>query len=114
MDKLERYQNAVKDILLDIHRLGNSARNREGIDSQYIFDSENNHYVLIDVGWRKREYIYASFVHIDIKDEKIWIQRNNTEWDLAELLVKKGVKKEDIILGLHSPFMRQFSGYGVA
>lgn len=114
MDKLKRYQNAVQEILLDIHKLGNSARGREGIDSQYIFDPENNHYVLIDVGWRDREYIYASFVHIDIKDEKIWIQRNNTEWDLAELLIKKGVKKEDIILGLHSPFMRQFSGYGVA
>ncbi len=114
MDKLNLYQNVIKEILLDIYNLGKSTRNREGIDSQYVFDTENNHYILIDVGWKKREYMYASFVHIDIKDGKIWIQRNNTEFDLAELLVQKGVAKQDIVLGLHSPFMRQFSDYGVA
>ncbi|NES82510.1 MAG: XisI protein [Moorea sp. SIO2B7] len=33
--------------------------------------------------------------------------------DLGEKLMAMGVKREDIILGLHSPFMRQFSSYGV-
>jgi XisI protein len=43
----------------------------------------------------------ASF---DIKDGKIWIQRNMTEADLGQELVEMGVPKEDIVLGLHPPY----------
>ncbi|MDJ1181614.1 element excision factor XisI family protein [Roseofilum sp. BLCC_M143] len=49
---------------------------------------------------------------MDIKDGKIWVQRNFTDIDLGERFAEMGVQKEDIVLGLHSPFMRQFSGYG--
>jgi XisI protein len=57
--------------------------------------------------------VYGTLVHIDIKNGKVWIQRNNTEINLAERLVERGVQKENIVIGLHSPFMRQFSGYAV-
>ncbi|WP_413038584.1 element excision factor XisI family protein [Roseofilum sp. SID3] len=46
-----------------------------------------------------------------MKDDKIWLQRNFTDVDLGEKLTAMGVKKEDIILGLHSPFMCQFSDH---
>jgi hypothetical protein len=52
-------------------------------------------------------------IAIDIKDEKIWIQRNNTEINLADRLVEMGVVKEHIVIGFQSPFTRQFSGYAV-
>ncbi|MGB3533702.1 MAG: element excision factor XisI family protein [Microcoleaceae cyanobacterium] len=32
---------------------------------------------------------------------------------MAPLLVKFGVPKEDIVIGLHSPFKRQFTEYAV-
>ncbi|MGC9523998.1 MAG: XisI protein [Limnospira sp.] len=85
-----------------------------GVDSQMICDRDRDHYLLLDVGWRDKKYVYAVFVHIDIKDGKIWIQRNNTEINIAERLLEKGVNKDDIVLGLHSPFLRQFSGYANA
>jgi hypothetical protein len=66
------------------------------------------------VGWNQKEYVYGTLVHIDIKNGKVWIQRNNTEINLAERLVERGISKENIVIGLHSPFMRQFSGYGLA
>ncbi|HAG80888.1 MAG TPA: XisI protein, partial [Cyanobacteria bacterium UBA12227] len=44
----------------------------------------------------------------------IWIQHNMTELDIAQELVRLGVPKEDIVLGLHSPFMRQFTEYAVS
>ncbi|NEP10707.1 MAG: XisI protein [Symploca sp. SIO2C1] len=37
-----------------------------------------------------------------------------TEIDLAEELGRLGVPKEDIVLGFHSPFMRQFTDYAVS
>lgn len=37
-----------------------------------------------------------------------------TEVDIAQELVDMGVSKEDIILGLHPPYKRSYTGYGVA
>ena len=37
-----------------------------------------------------------------------------TETDLAAALMEMGVAKEDIILGLHPPYKRPYTGYGVA
>jgi len=58
--------------------------------------------------------VYNCFVHLDIKEGKIWIQRNMTETDIAKELVEMGVSKEDIILGLHPSYKRPYTGYGVA
>ena len=44
-------------------------------------------YQLLDVGWENLKRIYNCFIHLDIKDGKIWIQRNMTEADLAQELM---------------------------
>nr|MBA3924005.1 XisI protein [Nostocaceae cyanobacterium] len=36
------------------------------------------------------------------------------ELDIAQTLEKMGVQKEDIVLGLHPPYKRPYTGYGVA
>ncbi|WP_368009772.1 element excision factor XisI family protein [Laspinema palackyanum] len=56
--------------------------------------------------------MYACFVHLDIKERKIWIQRNGTELDIACGVVEMGVPQSDIILGLHPPYKRPYTGYG--
>lgn len=50
---------------------------------------------------------------MDIKAQKVWLQWNTTERDLAAELVAAGIPPEDVVLGFHTPFMRQFSGYAV-
>jgi len=52
-------------------------------------------------------------MHLDIKKDKIWIQQNTTEVDLAEELIETGVPKQDIVIGFHTPKMRQLTGFGV-
>lgn len=86
----------------------------EDIECQLVFDTENDHYQLLDVGWKGLKRVYNCFIHLDIKDGKIWIQRNMTETDLGQALVDLGVAKEDIVLGLHPPYKRPYTGYGVA
>ena len=48
-----------------------------------------------------------------IKDGKVWVQYNGTELAIAQILMGKGVPASDIVLGFHTPFKRQFSGYAV-
>jgi XisI protein len=52
--------------------------------------------------------------HLDIKDGKIWIQWNGTEDDIAAELVALGVPKHDIVLGFHTPVLRQYTEYAVS
>ncbi len=58
--------------------------------------------------------IYNCFIHLDIKDGKIWIQRNQTDRSFADELVQMGIAKEEIVLGVQLPYAREYTGFGVA
>ena len=66
------------------------------------------------LGWQGDDYIFQCLVHIDIKQEKIWIQWNDTEYTIADTLVKKGVLPSEIVLGLKHPDYRQYTDFAVA
>jgi hypothetical protein len=111
MDQLAHYRQCIKTLLRE---QASHQQSEPDLDSQLIFDQEGDHYLWIDVGWIDLESVHVCFLHLDIKDGKIWIQRNRTETDIAAALVAMGVPKEDIILGLHPPYKRPYTGYGPA
>ena len=112
MADLTRYRHLIQELLTELHTYDRSGNNG-GVESQVVFDAERDHYLLIDVGWEQKQFVYGTIVHIDIKNDKVWIQRNNTEINLADRLVERGIPPQKIVLGLHSPFLRQASGYAV-
>lgn len=108
MEKIEKYRQLVKNLL--------QARvwTRPGVETQTIFDSERDHYQLVNVGWSEGSHrVYGTVIHIDIKDGKIWVQWDGTENAIADELVEHGVPKSDIVIGFHSPYKRQFSDFAV-
>jgi XisI protein len=109
--KIEQYRTIVRQILMKYAAYKPS---HGDIDTQTIFDTEHGHYQIVSVGWDKKQRIYGCSIHLDIKDEKIWIQTNNTELDIGQDLIEMGVSKEDIVIGFQPPFMRQYSGYAIA
>ena len=38
---------------------------------------------VVHIGWRNHRHIYGCVVHLDIKDGKIWVQHNGTEFDIS-------------------------------
>ena len=108
MEKVSRYRQIIKEILRS------HVYEYEDGEIQTIFDEERNHYQIIHVGWRDTFYReYGVIMHMDIKDGKIWVQWNGTEQDVAVALVRHGVPKSDIVLGMHAPYKRQFTEYAV-
>ncbi|NQE35965.1 hypothetical protein E5S67_03727 [Microcoleus sp. IPMA8] len=65
------------------------------------------------MGWRNQRRIYGPVLHLDIMDNKIWIQQDGTEVGIANELVELGVPKQDIILGFDPPNMRQLSDFAI-
>lgn len=55
-----------------------------------------------------------TLLHLEIKGDKIWIQQNWTELQIAQELVKRGVPAEQIVLGSLPEYMREDSEYAVA
>ena len=111
MDQLGMYQQYIKKVLTEYHA---DDKPEENYESQLIFDDERNHYLWLDVGWDNSQRVYFTVIHFDIKDGKIWLQKNATDLNPVEKLLEMGVEREDIILGLHPPFMRPYTNYGVA
>ena len=111
MDKLELYREIICNLLTEyaqVITLGGE------IESETIFDKEKDRYLLVHLGWKGQQRIYSAVLHLDICNSKIWIQRNQTDSSLADDLVTRGVLREDIVLGLKPPFIREYTGLGVA
>lgn len=111
LDKVSTYRTIVQTFLKEYSRYKPS---HGDIEIQTLFDHETDHYQVVGVGWDRKERIYGVSIHLDIKDGKIWIQLNNTEIDLGQELVERGVAKNDIVIGFQPPSIRAHSGYAIA
>lgn len=52
-------------------------------------------------------------LHVNIKDEKIWIQHDGTERGITNDLLELGVPKHDIVLAFQSPARRKYTDFAV-
>lgn len=111
MDKLESYRHLIKELLQERAKL--RAPN-DPVLSQTVFDTENDHYQLVSVGWKNSDTrIYGCVIHVDIKDGKFWVQHDGTETAIADQLVEHGVPKQDIVLAYHAPYVRQYTEFAI-
>ncbi|MBW4634991.1 MAG: XisI protein [Iphinoe sp. HA4291-MV1] len=110
MEKIERYRTYIQQLLSEYAKLGSSDNQ---VETELIFDIERDHYQIVYTGWKNRRSMYGCVLHLDIKNDKIWIQHDGTEIGIADELVKLGVPKEDIVLAFHEPLVRQYTGFAV-
>ena len=110
MDKLENYRLYIQN-LLERH---SHFKGQDDVQSELIFDTVRDRYQLMRIGWKGLKRVYHTVLHFDIKDGKIWLQQNTTDIDVGQELLEFGIPKEDIVLGLHPPYKRPYTGYGVA
>lgn len=111
MDTVESYRQIVQSLLTAYAEIPIA---NGSIDSYTVFDTKQDRYLVMNVGWNGYRRVYGCVLHLDIKNGKIWVEHNMTEMRVAQELVEQGVKKEDIVLGFQAPEMRQYTGYGVA
>ncbi len=74
---------------------------------------KKHHYQFLWMGWKGDEQIFNVPIHIEIKDGKIWIQKDNTEDGIANYIVEKGIPKSEIVLAYFSPAHRELTEFAV-
>ena len=110
--KIETYQNIITKLLEEYADSFNQSS--KSIEAKLIFDFERLSFQLLNIGWRKGEYFFYVVFHLEIKNDKVWVNENRTDLLIAQMLVEEGIPKTDIVLGLQSPETRAFSGYAIA
>ena len=116
MDRVARFQRTILSIMQEYAdaRTDSSVQADTQVAYRTVVDEKHQRYQLILVGWQKRERIYHVLFHVEIINNKIWIEEDNSEDSFAEMLVEKGIAKKDIVLGYFSTFHRQHTEYAAA
>ena len=112
MEKIKKYEKAINEVLLDYQkRFHISSQN---ITNYIVYDDKNHHYQFLWLGWKGDKHIFNVAFHIDILNDKIWIQKDNTETGIANLLTDKGILQKDIVLAYYSPAHRELTDFAVS
>lgn len=111
MERLNHYRECVKRLISEQARYVSS---HGEIFSQPVFDTEHDQYLLVDMGWDGQRRVYNCVLHLSLQDGKVWIQRNQSDRSIAEILSEMGVSKNDIVFGAQPAYARSYTGYGVA
>lgn len=111
MDSLSAYRDAVKRVLMTYAKIPYA---HGELSCEALFDGVNDRYALVTLGWQAGKRVHFVLVHIDIRDGKVWIEKDNTEEGVARELVEAGVPKSQIVLAFRPPEVRKETEYAVA
>lgn len=112
MDKLKKFQEVIIDVLDEYKK--QFVLTSQDIKNEVLIDKQNHHYQFLWTGWRGENHVFNVIFHLDILDNKIWIQQDNTEIGIANLLVEKGISKQDIVLAYFPKTHRKYTEFAVA
>jgi len=84
------------------------------VDYQILTDEKHHKFQLLASGWDKSSRIFNIIFHVDIINNKVWIQEDNTLDGLANLLLEKGLSKQEIVLAYYPDYHRQYTEFAVA
>lgn len=112
MDSLnDKYRNIVEKVLQDYAEfLGND----ENVQIELVFDRQRDRYLLVETGWQNGYRIYGTLIHIDIIDNKLWIQHDGTEEGVALNLIAEGIPKDKMVLAFRSFEERKISEFATS
>ena len=111
MDTLKaKYRSLVEQVLCDYAEfLGND----DQVQMELVFDQNRDRYLLVETGWHDGYRIYGTLLHLNIIDDKIWIQHDGTEDGVANELVAAGIPKDCIVLGFRTLQERKVTEFAV-
>ena len=111
MDTVEEYRQIIQRVLTRYTQIPYAYGE---IERKTLFDREADRYMLITVGWQGVKRVHGCLIHLDILDGKVWLQRDDTDYQVAKELEQAGIPKKQIVLGFQTPDVRPFTEYAVA
>lgn len=101
MDRITKY----RQILLDtINRHARYVPVNGHIHTCAIHDAERDEFLVLDIGWNeKSRRVHDVVMHFRIAENKVHVERDATDAEVARELIQAGVAPEDLIIATHQP-----------
>ncbi|MEM7536364.1 MAG: element excision factor XisI family protein [Chloroflexota bacterium] len=115
MDRTERigeYRKVIKSILHEYTRP--FVQQSDGVDVVAVCDENTDTYSVINVGWTGERRTNLTAVLMRIVNGQIWVESDNTMYRFVDELLAHGIKHDEIVIGFHTPRMRQYTDFAVA
>ena len=110
MDNLDK----MRAIIIDSLRYYANLRYATGeVNRLLIIDKESDNYLILLEGWENRERVHGCLVHLQIIDDKIWIQRDGIEEGIATDLIEAGIPKNTIVLAFQPEYIRPLTEFAI-
>ena len=111
MDRTHELRVIVRRVFEEVARMTPS----EGdLRTELVCDDAAGHYQLGEVGWEGRRRIDNIYLHVDVFDDRVWLQHDGTNLRLAEWLEREGIPKHNIVLAFHPAEVRRYTDYAIA
>jgi hypothetical protein len=107
MDRLTDFRNAIRKVLTEHAQLSTG----DEVRGQTVFDAESDRYLVVVMGRIGGRRVHFCLAHVEIIEDKVWIQSDGTDQGVANQLGAAGVLKEDIVLGFKSPRLRRYTDF---
>lgn len=111
MDTVNSYRAIVRNLILEY---ASHKPSHGQINTEAILDDEKGHYEVLHIGWQGHRRVHGIVLHIDIINDKIWIQYDGTSPGVALELVEAGIPREAIVLGFKPEHVRQYTEFAIA
>ena len=111
MENLDTYRRIIRRIITEQTKVPYSYGE---IRFEPVFDAENDRFLLMIEGWNQYKRVHGCLLHLDLKDGKIWIHRDGTDYGIANDLLNAGIPKDRIVLAFKSPELRKYTEFAAA
>jgi len=91
---VEAYHQIVQELLTKYSKIPYL---HDHLTDETIFDQAAGRYLLVTVGWQGRKRVNTIVLHLDVRNDQVWIQCNNTDQNIEQELVEAGIPKTAIM-----------------
>ncbi|MEL6779277.1 MAG: element excision factor XisI family protein [Cyanobacteria bacterium J06597_16] len=94
MDSTTQLSDVVKEV---INRYAQLKPSHGNIRLDTVFDDDQGHYALMQVGWDRDRRVRGNLIYITLQDNRVIIEYDGMECGIAQDLIATGVTSEQII-----------------
>lgn len=111
-DTLNHWRQTIKKILT--HLAAIPFPEVVTMTAKTVFDETSDVYLVVVEGWQGVRRLHGCLVHLEIKEDKVWVQQDGTEDGVVADLLAAGIPKDHIVLGFKSPQSRAHTEFAIA
>ena len=117
MAELENYRRSIKRILTEYYdmKIHQGQKNPEcEVSDRLAFDDIRDEYLWFRFGWEEKKLVQHIIIYLRIKDSKVWVEQDLTNFCIVDDLLAAEIPQTDIVLGFHHPSKRPFTEFATA